>query len=562
VGCLLGSRTGMAFPASDAANPSAVMEAPQPTESDLQHQLQLHTGLGGTPLQPGWTFVPRITLQEYWTDNVLNSQNDRRWDMVTLITPSITVNGDTPNAQVRVLYGPQGRIDARTPSENSFTQQLIGTGQFTIVPDAFYVDARALSGNTAIAGGLGGLGFGATPDLSPTLSPGLGGIGTTGLSKQNQGQSSNFSLAPYWIHRFGDTGTAKIGYQLRDSTFTQGNAVFPFLATGNSASRNLSNEAVAQFETGEDFVPYRDLVILDGRIASGSGASTNSHAYTAVNRFGYLVNRNVEVYAELGYEDIYFAGTPPVQINDAIWAIGTLLIPNADSQIDVNYGHRFGQNAAYINGWYALSSRTRVALTYSTGVDSDLGTFQNQLDLLGLQTTGQAVDVQSGAPLFIGTGGLGFQAGVFRTQRVTASVSSVLDRDQFSAIVTAARSTTLSQVPVTQAIPLQIPAPPVNSVTEAFTGIVTWLHQATEELSFTANASFSKSHISKVGTLQSLSPNLATDQQSAAVSLGIQYLLTDTLSVHGRYIFVDRISSGQGQSYYQDLVLVGITKQF
>jgi len=40
IGCLLGSRVAMAFPATDPASPSVTVDTPEPTESDLRHQLQ------------------------------------------------------------------------------------------------------------------------------------------------------------------------------------------------------------------------------------------------------------------------------------------------------------------------------------------------------------------------------------------------------------------------------------------------------------------------------------------------------------------------------------------
>ena len=224
-GCLLSARMALAFPASDPTSPSAVTTAPPPSESDLRHQLQMQSGFGAASSGGGWTFTPMLSLQEAWTDNILNTTNNRRWDVLTLFTPSIAVTGDVPNAQVRFQYGPQFRLAARTPQENGVTNQLVGTGLFTIVQDEFYVDARAFAGGSPLGGGFGALGPGVTPNFGglSTSNP----LGTTGLSNQNQVQTTSVSVAPYWLHRFGDTGTAKIGYQINESSFSQGNSVCP-----------------------------------------------------------------------------------------------------------------------------------------------------------------------------------------------------------------------------------------------------------------------------------------------------------------------------------------------
>src|SRR5271157_5956666 len=103
LGSLLLSRTAIAFPASDASNPSVVPTPSEstPTESDLRHQLQLQSGFGAAG-GAGWTIVPSASLQEMFTDNVFQTATNRRWDLVTLVSPGISVVGDVPNAQVRL----------------------------------------------------------------------------------------------------------------------------------------------------------------------------------------------------------------------------------------------------------------------------------------------------------------------------------------------------------------------------------------------------------------------------------------------------------------------------
>jgi hypothetical protein len=232
VGCLMNNGEAAAFPATDASTPSVVENPSTPTESDLRHQLQLQTGIGAAAAGNGnaWTYVPSLGVEEFYTDNVLQSPTDRRWDLVTVVTPGISVNGDEPNAQVNFNYAPQLRLDARTPSQNGVIQQLSGNGQFTIVPDAFYIDARAFAGGAPIASGFGGLGTSLTPSL------GLGGVSgpaTTGLSKQNTAQTTTVSITPYWLHRFGDIGTAKIGYELNESSISLNGGSEPlFFPTG------------------------------------------------------------------------------------------------------------------------------------------------------------------------------------------------------------------------------------------------------------------------------------------------------------------------------------------
>ncbi|MEA2771811.1 MAG: hypothetical protein QOD93_4773, partial [Acetobacteraceae bacterium] len=85
-----------AFPLLDAATDGQVprgIELAAPDAQDLRHQLQIINGLG-SPTGGGWTFVPRIALQEMLTDNVLQQNKPRRYDFVTYISPGFSLSGD------------------------------------------------------------------------------------------------------------------------------------------------------------------------------------------------------------------------------------------------------------------------------------------------------------------------------------------------------------------------------------------------------------------------------------------------------------------------------------
>ncbi len=189
--------------------------------------------------------------------------------------------GNEPNAQVNFNYSPQFRLDARTPAENGLTQQLAGTGQFTIIPDAFYVDARALAGGSPIAGGFGALGAGQALGASQ-LS---GGIGTAGLAKQNLAQTSSASISPYWLHRFGDFGTAKIGYEINETTISQNAGYIPlFIPSGSDNQHSLTNRSVAPSSKPATVRPISlYLVVANAGRGTGSGVSHNSSQDTINN---------------------------------------------------------------------------------------------------------------------------------------------------------------------------------------------------------------------------------------------------------------------------------------
>lgn len=557
VGCLLGTRVAMAFPATDASKPPIVANPTPPSESDLQHQLQLQSGIGAAAAGGGaWTFVPAIGADEFFTDNVLQSATDRRWDLVTVLTPSIAVVGDEPNAQVNFNYAPQLRLDARTPSQNGLTQQLAGTAQFTIIPDAFYVDARALAGGTPVAGGFGALGAGQTLGASQ-LS---GGIATAGLAKQNLAQTSSASITPYLLHRFGDIGTAKVGYEINETTISQNGGYFPlFIPTGSTNQHSLTNQAVAQFETGERFAPYRYLVVANASESTGNGVSRDSSQDTISNELGYEINRSISVYGNIGYEKLRFGGVPPTRVDDMTWGFGATYVPNADSQIKIGYGHQNGTTGVQFSGYYALTPRTRISARYSTGLESDVQQLQGQLDLAALDQNGNAVDAQTGAPLFNGFGGIGVQGGLFRSKSFNVSAITVLDRDQISLSVQWSQQTTIAtDNALVSTNPFNPVTPPVGSTSQGMTGIVNWVHSLSEDLTLNSSASYGISNI-KGGSAGSAGTGRQT---SIGASVGLQYMLSQSLATNVRYAYFKRGSPLPDQTIYQNIFLVGINKQF
>ncbi|HEY2617137.1 MAG TPA: hypothetical protein VGI78_07350 [Acetobacteraceae bacterium] len=562
VACLLGGHSALAFIVSEPDNPSVVTNAPEPTDADLRNQLQMHSGFGATGAGGGWTFVPTVSLQEAFTDNLLDTTNNRRWDLLTILTPSIAITGDTPNAQVLFEYGPQFRLAARTPQEDSISNQLLGSGLFTIVPDEFFVDARAVAGATPANGGYGSFGAGLAPSFGSFGSPltSLNSSGNTALSNQNLVQVNSYSISPYWLHDFGDLGTARIGYQLSESSISPAGSYIPvFFPTGHNSSSNLINEGYAQFDTGNYFGDIQYHAEADAQIGNGTGFQGNSQQYYVLNRLTYVLNREFSVFGEIGYENLTYGGTPTTRIDDAIWGFGTTWTPNPDSRITIAVRNRYGDTNVDFNGSYQLTARTQIGASYTTGVQSNLQGFQNQLNQATVTPTGQTVNSVTGAPLLVGTNGLGVQAGVFRVKAFNANVTTVLDRDQFTAWLQISESTTEAAAPVGTNFTSNVSAPPVGSTSTARSVFGNWTHQISEDLTLSSAASFSTFRTSG-----------SSNQQSWAVSIGIQYLISQTLAATASYSFYDYLTptrgffvpSGQNQSYYQNLVIVGLTKQF
>jgi hypothetical protein len=262
IGLLLAQADGaVAFPFIDPTNQDQVPQGTDLAGSDvqtLQHQLQLANGFGA-PAGGGWTVVPRLNVDEMFTDNVLQLNSPRRWDLVTLVTPGISIAGDLPRLQLKLDYNPTLSLAARTNSQNAISQSLNSTALLTLVPDLAFVDVRALASVQSTSGLLAGTSAGnAGTSVSPTNS-------TVGLSNQDRIQTTNFQVSPYLLHKFGDFGTGKLGVSASQTQYatSTGFVVSPFPTGGGQGGKQLTTEQIAQFTTGAFLERFSDTFSID-----------------------------------------------------------------------------------------------------------------------------------------------------------------------------------------------------------------------------------------------------------------------------------------------------------
>jgi uncharacterized protein (PEP-CTERM system associated) len=534
----------MAFPATDQSNPPLVptgADLAAPDVQDLQHQMGLASGFAGLGTEGGWTILPRVTAEEQLTDNVFEVRSPRQWDLTTVLSPGIAVLGDTSRVQLRLNYAPTLEIHVEAGNQNVLAQQLAAVGTVTFIPDLFFVDVRALAGVQATNGGLGGLGGLGQPGAGPVTASSVASQTEQGLSKENRAQTTVVSISPYLLDRFGDFGTAKVGLSLTQSSTSQlkGFAPIPLVSQGTNSESQTGLEEYGQVQTGDQFTVFRDTASLDLRQTTASGTGSNySSRETANNRVDYEISRSIDIYGEAGWENISFSGANAVHINGPTWGVGTVLTPNADSQLTVGYGRHDGGDSFNFSGRYAVTPRTTLTGSFNNGVGTQLDQLGSQLGQSGVASDGSLVNSETGGPLFVGNNALGISGGVFRFNYLSFNATTILDRDEVALTVAHSEE-------------MQIGRGTTGTSNAVWTGTVSWTRQFTADLKGTATVSYSLG-----------SPTAGEHSNSLLASVGLQYILSETVSTFVRYSFYDRQSDIAGLSFYQDLVLVGITKQF
>ncbi|HUB11670.1 MAG TPA: hypothetical protein VMB34_06905 [Acetobacteraceae bacterium] len=536
----------MAFPATDESNPPLIpagADLSQPDALDLAHQMGLTSGFASLGSAQGWTILPRISGEEEFTDNVNEVAAPRRWDLTTIVAPGVAVLGNSDRAQLRLNYEPDLEIHIREGSQNVLAQQLDAVGTLTLVPDTVFVDIRGVAGTQATGGGIGGLGGLGQPGIGgvTATSPVSPSNGAIGLAKHNLSETSSFSISPYMLYRFGDLATARLSVTATRSVSSEinGFAPMPFVAEGQDAEAFSSLQELAQLQSGDEFDRFRDTFTASGEQGVSSGIGISSSQRDSVNnRIDYQITDSLDVYGQFGWENIRYSGENALRIDDGTWGAGTIYTPNPDTYVSLGYAHQNGVNTATATARYAITARTVLTANFNNGVGTFLEQVANQLNQASVGNNGNLVNAQTGGQLFTNVNALGVETGVYRYSFLTVGLSSVLDRDTLNLSLSHSEETRLG-------------AGAANTSNGVTTGTFSWLHAFSADLTSTLVASYS------AGT-----PVAGANSHTLLAGLSMQYVLSDTVSTFARYNYYDVQYSTGGQSWYQDVFLVGITKQF
>jgi uncharacterized protein (PEP-CTERM system associated) len=296
----------------------------------------------GTP-QQGRPFAvqPSISLQETFTDNVsLAPAGSEKQDLVTQITPRLSVSGVTPRAQVfgtvavaGLLYANESQFNRTVPSANV-------RGRLEAIERWFYVDAVALVTQQYQSF------FGAQPASIENTS-------------NNRFTSYSYSLAPYVQHRFSSGSTILIR---NDNTWTQGSASVGPLANSYSQSWLGNGEVpINKFALGASY--NRNSLEFDSR----------SPLITEIER-GRVVWRpdeSFQAYGSGGHESNNYSA---VDRSRPTYGGGFRWRPIERTSLIADWERRFFGSSYF----YGLNHRTRT-LVFDARASRGLNTFPQSL---------------------------------------------------------------------------------------------------------------------------------------------------------------------------------------
>lgn len=477
-----------------------------------------------TPSDRSWTFSPAIDASEAYDTGVQRHTSYGR-DFVTRVTPIIAATAQTNRLQGSFNYSPQISFYATNASNNGVAHNLNTQGTATLVEDLLFADLRGYA----------------------TTQPLLGGLATQSSGRVNDVQSASFTGGPRLQKRFDDTATLQAGYSVTRNVMTSlaPRGSTPLISGVNS--NYTANNENASVTTGPSFGRITASLATMATQYLGVGLYKGAYNNNTSLSAGYAVTRAITVTSSVGHETIVYGPGGPKTIDDMTWSGGVRLTPNADSTINMSYGHQQGGTSFAFDGSYSPLARLRLLGRYSQGIGTGLQNLEGALSNAGVGPAGIAVDRTTNAPLNLNSL-LGQQPGVYRTTSGSITAALEFDRDT----MTVGFESTDRQL-------LSNPATTTGGI-GSNTGIsntLAWQHTWSEVLSTNTSLQYGTRSVPS-GSGGTSGGNSETEGANASVS----YALSETMTTNALISHTQTKGKSFGTAPVRDMALIGMHKAF
>lgn len=145
-----------------------------------------------------WKIAPRITVNETATDNVALSSSNKKSDLVTDITPGISIDGSGGRSKLRFDYQMHNLIYAQDSSRNQLQNSLNALGTLEALENWFFIDASGSISQQSISA--------------------FGGSSASTAVNTNDGsnttETSTYRISPYFRGALGNFADYQLRYNL------------------------------------------------------------------------------------------------------------------------------------------------------------------------------------------------------------------------------------------------------------------------------------------------------------------------------------------------------------
>lgn len=476
-------------------------------------------------LAADWRVTPSLSFQEVVTDNVGQSEFDRRADAISQLIPGITVTGDSPRGQVLLSYAPIFSKYLAESGQDRVDQNLYGNGSLDIID-------RLLSADFSVFANQG------------SGSGSFGSTGASGLVPLND-RTLNYggTVAPHLRQRFGDVATFDAYYRVSTSN-TTGNDQFD-TRYGDVPNNLLQQEAQVIVGSGNSFGRLSSELNLEHMTGSGSGANNQFSNDLDIVKLEYHLTHKYAVTGYIGYQGIHYEPTSTTSGYDnsgLTWNAGVDITPNDFTTIQLGYGRQSGAYGLNAHIKYDLTPRTHIWADYSIAVENQLQSNLQNIQFLGRDTLGNPIDLRNGTP-FINSGNLlfGDQNTLFRDKVASISFSREFIR---------------SSLTLTAGNERRQPLSGGTSADTAWYGNVTYSRELTPSLRGYADLGYS------LHDYGGLADGSTQHDRLINADVSLSYQINPTLVATTTYSLFRRDSNVSGYSSTTNQIMIGIRKDF
>lgn len=335
-----------------------------------------------------WSLGKSITVREVYSDNIELSENNKESELITVITPSMTLTGKGGRANVDLIASLE--FNNLGGGADSLNPRLRANADAELVKNAIFVDASATATQNTI---------------DPFTSSGSDTLNRT----DNTTTTYTYSISPYWKNRFKSAAELEARYT--------SNGV---INSGGNADDSDSQAFLLALSSGPDF--SRLTWNLAGNYRKTEyDAGTESEFISADATLGYQINRKWQMNISVGDEWNDFASTKS-ETDGIRWSLGARWTPSPRTTLNFGFGDSFFGSLPSLD-FSHRSRRTVITASYSRDLTDTHTLLSNQDIFNDTDPFGQPIDPITGDPLPL-TGDLAtLNDGTFVDERFRASVT-------------------------------------------------------------------------------------------------------------------------------------------
>lgn len=258
----------------------------------------------------GWQFVPHITLDEIYTDNVrLAPSGFEDDDFITVVTPGISIRNLTNRFSWALDYSLQNIFYADNSDEDVSLHLLNIDTLSELINDHLFLNFKL--------------------DHSPRNRSNIGSVAFDNFSiTGDRTDVATYSVNPYWLQRIGNYAELEIGFNRNE--VISGSRVNSSSAQGynvNLLSGPYFTRLLWDIAYEEDKIDYED-------------AGRDITFRTIRGQARYLLTRQFALIGALGYDKNEFESLEN-DISGVLWNVGAAWTPSRRTQVEGTIGERF-----------------------------------------------------------------------------------------------------------------------------------------------------------------------------------------------------------------------------